>query len=135
MLASCGLSYTVVESSGGFAFNESGEYGNEEKIELEPAITDLVQYSYEKKNNDETNKMGGVTSNSDNDSRSRKNYNNASVPQGFENDPQRPRRTHLSQELKNVIFMEHKQYMILSRVRTGRVLYVRVCCNVVIFVM
>jgi hypothetical protein len=121
VMAVCGLSYTVTETSDA-PFSLPFGAGDRERMNLEPAIGDLVLYSVSECNSSSDSSAGG-----NGDDRHNAGYHNSSsssgysaeLPQGLQNDPQ-ARRQQLSQELKNIIFMEHKQYVILSRVSTVR---------------
>jgi hypothetical protein len=118
-MAVCGLSYTVTETSDA-PFSLPFGAGDRERMDLEPAIGDLVLYSVSECNSSSDSSAGG-----NGDNRHNAGYHNSSsssgygaeLPQGLQNDPQ-ARRQQLSQEVKNIIFMEHKQYVILSRVST-----------------
>lgn len=119
-MASCGLSYYIPDAYNDFVKND--------ETKLEPAITELVLYPLiNDSNNGENNNSSGNSGNQGNSnsvSMKNKNYNKSALTQMFENDPhsdfddQSVRRQELSQEVRNIIYMEHKKYAILTRVST-----------------
>ena len=121
-MTSCGLSYNITET-----FND---YLKDDETKLEPCITELVIYPLENDlnigENNNTTGNNGNQGNSVNNNIKHKNYNKSDLPQGFENDPhstlhdQSVRTRHiLSQEVRNIIYMEHKKYAILARVSSN----------------
>lgn len=116
-MASCGLSYYIRDTYNDFVKND--------ETKIEPAITELVLYPLiNDPNNGENN---GNQGNSNSVNMKNKNYNKSALTQMFENDPhsdfddQSVRRQELSQEVRNVIYMEHKKYAILARVSTDSI--------------
>ena len=122
-MASCGLSYYIPDTYNDFV--------KDEETKLEPAITELVLYPLiNDPNNGENNNSSGNNGNQVNSNgvnMKNKNYNKSVLTQTFENDPdsdfvdQSVRRQELSQEVRNVIYMEHKKYAILARVSTDSI--------------
>ena len=114
-MASCGLSYYIPDTYSDFVKND--------ETKLEPAITELVLYPLiNDPNNGENNNSTGSQGNSSSVNIKNKNYNKSALTQRLENDldselkDQSVRRHELSQEVRNVIYMEHKKYAILARV-------------------
>ena len=124
-MASCGLSYGTSE-----AFND---YLKDDETKLEPAVTELVLYPLVSDSNNSENNIStgnnGHQGNINSNNTKHRSYNKSELRLGFENDPysnshdQSPRKRHaLSQEVRNVIFMEHKKYTILTRVSANKLL-------------
>ena len=146
-MATTGLSYTTSEITGSgskFPHTQGFPYNNfsvsEDFLSLEPSIHELLNYEKNENNgNHENNGDNGNNENSNNhQNNNNKNSNNIHINdesfhskyeksgartllQNDDFDPQNaenPRRPQLSEEIKNVIHMEHKRHMILSRVST-----------------
>jgi hypothetical protein len=122
-MASCGLSYYIPDTYNDFVKND--------ETKLEPAITELVLYPFiNDPNNGENNNSSGNNGNQGNSSSvnmKNKNYNKSALTQMFEISTdskfnnQSVRRQELCQEVRNVIYMEHKKYTILARVSTDSI--------------
>jgi hypothetical protein len=122
-MASCGLSYYIPDTYNDFV--------KIDETKLEPAITELVLYPLiDDPNNGENNNSTGNNGNQGNSNSvnmKNKNYNKSALTQMFENDldsdfgDQSVRRQELSQEVRNIIYMEHKKYAILARVSTDSI--------------
>ena len=142
-MATTGLSYTTSEITGSgskFPHTQGFPYNNfsvsEDFLSLEPSIHELLNYEKneinENNGNNENDGHNDMNNNNNknnnkihiNDESFHSKYEKSSARTLLQNDdfdPQNaenPRRPQLSEEIKNVIHMEHKRHMILSRVST-----------------
>ena len=131
-MSSTGLSYTNSQISSVarniFPFNNA----DDDILTIEPAIHELLSYTDFNEKNDNNNIINNDNDNQNNQNnqnndsfQSRYQKNNLRDHENYnfqnQNDTQDPwgtKRAQLGDELKNIVFMEHKKYMILARVST-----------------